>query len=346
MSTDVTKQAATKEGKIVEYTPLGGKTPVQLSIGMVRSFICTPTKSGKVPNDADIVKFMMLCKARELDPWVGDAYLCGYDAKDGPQFSLITSVQALYKRAEMSEFYDGIESGVIIKTDKGIEFRQGDLLLNGEVLVGGWARCFRKDRSHPEYDALNFSTFDTGYSRWAKDPAGMIVKCAEASVLRKAFPTQLGGLYTREEMEQISDQRMQARQGSTSPVRVSNLDALALPQVTPPEPQRIEEPRGEQPRREQAESQQADDDEQGDQHGQAEGHEQGQKLTVEQISEQWLERIGKAKKRSELNDINAELINGEKRLTNDQKMPIVEVISKKLSTLKNKAAQGDMLDQQ
>lgn len=89
-----------------------------------------------------------------------------------------------------------------------------------------------------------------------------------------------------------------------------------------------------------------DHDEQGDQHGQAEGHEQGQKLTAEQITEQWCERVSKAKKRSELVDLNAELINGETRITNDQKMPIVDMISKKLSTMKAKAPQGDLLDQQ
>lgn len=241
MSTAVAEQQIKKpqaNERIVEYTPLGGKTPVQLTIGMVRSFLCTPTKNGNQASDADIVKFMMLCKARELDPWVGDAYLTGFDSQDGPQFSLITAAQALLKRAEMNEFYDGMESGVIVKGDGPVEFRAGDLVLDGETLVGGWARCFRKDRSHPSYDALKLSTFDTKRSRWSKDPAGMIVKCAESSVLRKAFPTQLGGLYTREEMDQISDRRMDSRDtGAVLPsVKGSGLDALTQ-QLTQAQPE-------------------------------------------------------------------------------------------------------------
>lgn len=37
--------------------------------------------------------------------------------------------------------------------------------------------------------------------RWAKAPEQMIEKCAEAAALRKAFPDELGGTHTAEEME-------------------------------------------------------------------------------------------------------------------------------------------------
>lgn len=192
------------DNRKIKYTPLGGKDPIELTIGVVRKFLCTPTKKGKQPDDGQVVRFMMLCKARELDPWVGDAYLVGYDSfNDGPQFSLITAHQALLKRAELCPTYNGLEAGVIVKTGDSVHYRAGDLVFEGETLLGGWARCHRKDRDVPAYDAIKLSTFDTGLSRWKKDPAGMIVKCAEASVLRQAFPSQNGGLYTRDEMDSI-----------------------------------------------------------------------------------------------------------------------------------------------
>lgn len=221
---------AKTDSRTITYVPLGSKNTIDLTIGMVRKFLCTPTRQGNQPTEADIVRFMMLCKARELDPWAGDAYLTGYDTQDGPVFSLIPAAQALLKRAEISPEYDGMESGVIIKKGDAIEYREGDLILDGETLVGGWARCFRKDRKHPSFDALKLSTFDTKKSRWAKDPAGMIVKCAESSVLRKSFPTQLGGLYTREEMDHLSQGRIENRDsGSVNGTlrAAANLDELA-----------------------------------------------------------------------------------------------------------------------
>lgn len=254
VSTQAAKPAATD--KPVEYIPLGAKNPVSLTVNIIRKFLCTPTWKGNLPQDADIMKFMMLCKARELDPWVGDAYLVGYETKnDGPQWSLITAAQALLKRAEISPEYNGMESGVIVENaEKVVEYRQGDMVFNGENLIGGWAKVFRRDHEHPAYDSLRLDTYSTGKSRWEKDPAGMIVKCAEASALRKSFPTQLGGLYSREEMEHLSEQRIESRvAGNAMPIKTaSNLDELAghiEQQVTAPQqqPHRIEN-QAEQPK--------------------------------------------------------------------------------------------------
>jgi phage recombination protein Bet len=226
-----TKPAAASDERELTFVPLGETEGIKLSVNMVRRYLTTPTKSGATPTDSDVMKFMMLCKARELNPWVGDAYLVGYDGKDGPVFSLITAVQALFKRAESSLFFSGIESGVILKLPSGeLEYRQGDFYGDKEVLLGGWARCFRKDCEVPFYDALKLTTYNTGRSQWAKDPAGMIVKCAEASALRKAFPTQAGGLYTREEMSltidgtatDVGTQRKLAGARRSAPLRIAS----------------------------------------------------------------------------------------------------------------------------
>jgi phage recombination protein Bet len=191
-----------QQDRSIRYIPMGQDTEVVLSRDVVRKFLCTPTKSGQMPSDVEIVKFGMLCKARRLDPWQGDAFLVGYDGHDGPQFSLITSHQALLKRAESCPEYDGLESGIVVTTKDGKNVeRRGLLAEDGDRLLGAWAIASRRDRSKPMYCSVKLSTYNTGRSRWKIDPEGMVVKVAEAAALRKMFPLEVGGLYSEEEMD-------------------------------------------------------------------------------------------------------------------------------------------------
>jgi phage recombination protein Bet len=188
--------------KEIEYVPLGAGSSIKLSIAAIRLILNPKTKSGRLASDEDVLKFMMLCKARQLDPYEGDAYMVGYEGQDGDQFSLITSIYAFLKRAEINPHYEGIESGVIVQVGEGgpIEEHHGDFLLAHEFLLGGWAIVHRSDRKYPKKTRVEFLKYSTGKSRWKADPGGMISKVAEMQALRDTFPTTLGGLYIEEEM--------------------------------------------------------------------------------------------------------------------------------------------------
>ena len=187
------------------YIPLGEKAPIRLTLKMIAHDIATPTKSGQRPSEGDCLRFANLCKGRELNPWTGDCFMIGYDSQGGPNFELITAYQALLKRAERSDKFDGLEGGVTVKTADGLEHRKGCLVMNGEVIVGGWAKAYRQDRRIPHEAIIDFKVYDTGRSRWKVDPAGMIAKCAKAAALREAFPNQVGGLYLQEEMDRVHE---------------------------------------------------------------------------------------------------------------------------------------------
>lgn len=189
----------------MEFVPFMAKDSIKLSVSIVQKLICVPTKSGAICNASQAMKFMMLCRARSLNPFEGDAYLVGYDTKDGPQFSLITAHQAFIKRAETHPEYDGMESGVIVRAADGeITDRQGDFFLDDDLLVGAWAVVYFKQRKYPMSKRIKLSTFRKSYGRWNDDPGGMIVKCAEADALRSSFPTMLGGMYLDDELGQVA----------------------------------------------------------------------------------------------------------------------------------------------
>lgn len=238
----------------VAYCPLGEREEIVLTVAQVRNLLAVKTKSGAVPTARDIVQFMMLCQSQKLNPWTRDAYLIGYDSKNGPVFSLVVGIGALLKRAEASKDFDGIEQGVIYLAKGGTDplYREGDFLMETETLLGGWCRVHRKDCSHPFYDALNLGVYDTNRSIWAKDKAGMIVKCAQASALRMAFPTQLGGLYVSEEFSRMYDQDNESR-GTTGSMK-SILDGRATngEEAQPDSHRRAGHARAEDPPKDQA----------------------------------------------------------------------------------------------
>lgn len=200
----------------VEFIPFGGSVGDKLSLTPreVLAFFCQPTKKGSKCSDIQALRFAMLCKARGLNPYEGDAYLVGYDTEDGPVFNMITAHQALLKRAEANPSYDGMQSGVIVLRGASWEVDEngneapvggelieldGDFYRVGDVPVGGWATVYIKGRTHNPKKTLRLSVYNTGRSRWKTDAAGMIVKCAEADALRTAFPSSLGGLYVEGE---------------------------------------------------------------------------------------------------------------------------------------------------
>jgi phage recombination protein Bet len=201
-----TQQAVVKrEERPMEFVPFGAKDTIKMSANIVRRLIAVPTASGKLPTDEDCIKFMMMCQAKRLNPFEQDAFMIGYDTKYGPKFSQITAHQAFLKRAELNQEYDGMESGVLVNRDEEIKELEGDFMLDDDILLGGWARVYFKNRSHPMTKRVKLSTFNKKQNQWESNPAGMIVKCAEADALRSSFPTMLGGLYIKEEMTVVSD---------------------------------------------------------------------------------------------------------------------------------------------
>jgi phage recombination protein Bet len=74
-----------------------------------------------------------------------------------------------------------------------------------------------KDKETGKFKATEF---------WASKPHIMLAKCAESLALRKAFPAELSGLYTQEEMAQAHKEEERPKNQTISPEQVIQIEAF------------------------------------------------------------------------------------------------------------------------
>ena len=183
------------ESNPVEIESMDGQH-LTVTFDDVRDFIC------KEATIAECRIFLETCKQYHLNPFTKEAYLIHYDNKNCDTASTIVLGKTCYmKMAEAHPQYDGFEAGVIVMDEAAGELihREGSIVYQGETLVGGWAKTYRKDRSRPFYEEVNFSEYDTKKSLWVTKPATMIRKVALVHTLREAFPATFGGLIDESE---------------------------------------------------------------------------------------------------------------------------------------------------
>lgn len=195
----------------VEITGADGQH-FTVSFGDVRNFICPKA------TDAECKIFLETCKQYHLNPFTKEAYLIHYDNKNEDTASTIVLGKNCYMQmAERHPSYDGFEAGVIVLTADGqLLNREGSIVYDGEaggeVLLGGWAKVYRKDRTRASYEEVKLTEYDTGKSLWNGKKATMIRKVALVHALREAFPSTFGALYDESEVSVHVDAESTARE--------------------------------------------------------------------------------------------------------------------------------------
>ena len=170
---------------------------VELSVALTQAYFCPQA------TPAEAFVFNSWCAHNGLDPWKREAYLVKYGNSPA---QMLTAKDAFTKRAESNPRYQGSQAGVVvINRDGQIENRLGELVLDGEELVGGWADVYVKDYVKPISAVISFSErcqYKDGkpQAKWATSPGLMIRKCALVAALREAFPSDVGGMYVPDEM--------------------------------------------------------------------------------------------------------------------------------------------------
>ncbi len=194
------KSLTTVQDTTVTYKANGEE--VSLSFDDIRAFLCP------LASDAECKIFLETCKSNGFNPFLKDVYLIKYDEKQPA--AIVVGKYAFTKRAEAHPMFDGYEAGLVILANGQIEYREGSAVYDGEELLGGWAKVYRKDRTRPSFEEVNLNEYIqtktdkngnvVPNSMWASKPGTMIRKVALTHALREAFPSALGALYTEEEM--------------------------------------------------------------------------------------------------------------------------------------------------
>jgi phage recombination protein Bet len=157
----------------------------------------------KGATDDELDLFMHVCKKTGLDPLTRQIYAIKRysNAERREVMSFQTSIDGYRVVAERTGVYAGNDDPEYTVDETGA----WPITAKATVwkLVAGQRVPFTSTARWTEYVALNKEGNPTKF--WAQMPFLMLGKVAEALALRKAFPNDLSGIYTREEMDQADN---------------------------------------------------------------------------------------------------------------------------------------------
>jgi phage recombination protein Bet len=191
-------------------------------------------------SDDELKLFVHVCRRLRLDPIAKQIYAVKMDGKmviqtgiDG--FRLIAERTGKYRGASDPEWCGEDGAWKEVWTDMEVYPRAARVRVKKQgpddlepIIVSGVA-------NFTEYVAMKG---DEPNARWKKAPAAMLAKCAEALALRRAFPEELSGLFSFDEMSSSYDKgpsapKVALPQRKSERVTEGDAPANFLPEVNP-----------------------------------------------------------------------------------------------------------------
>ena len=162
-------------------------------------------------SNGDLAVFLNYAQRTGLDPFSRQIYMIGRNEKQrdgtwGKKWTIQASIDGLRIIAQRSGDY----AGQVGPEWCGADGQWHDVWLDAAQPAAARVGVLRRGFSQPLYAVALMREY-VGTDRdgkptrmWAEKGALMLAKCAEALALRKAFPNDLSGVYTAEEMSSAS----------------------------------------------------------------------------------------------------------------------------------------------
>jgi len=188
--------ALSQKNEIAQFNPE--------QVALIKNYLC------KGINDDELKLFQAVCKKTGLDPFMKQIYA----VKRKDQMTIQTSIDGYRLIAERTGRYcPGRESTYVYEGEKLV---CATSYVKKQTADGTW---------HEVAASAYFDEYKPAYSNqfWESKKHIMLAKCAESLALRKAFPNELSGLYSEEEMHQASNNLIESPISDEHYVELSDL---------------------------------------------------------------------------------------------------------------------------
>lgn len=181
---------ATQKNELIPSAKIDWNDPKIIKV--VRD-TCAPTAT-----QSEWEYFVLYCQSTGLNPLKREVWFIKTGGKRKPdgtvsavKIQIMTGINGFFSIANDHGGFDGM-------SDPEYVFDKDGCPISCKI------RAYRKDRSHPAtgmaFMREYFQKGQYGPSMWETKPCHMLAKVAKSIALREAFPQQLGGMFTDDEM--------------------------------------------------------------------------------------------------------------------------------------------------